>query len=196
MINYSVDLPVGRSKRIFGNAPRALDTLIGGWRLAGTTQFRSGTPISVYTPSGAVGGLGSQWYNIGQGRNNRPVIVSGQPLGSTTDGHSALVGSANFQYYANPSAFRLTQGWEIGTVPSSFGFWRGPGFSQWDLSLMKSIGLGKESRRLLLRVEAQNLFNHMNCGMPDQGVTDATFGLISTQSGLPRRMMVSAKLAF
>jgi hypothetical protein len=195
-INYSIDLPVGRGKRLLGNAPAALDKVIGGWQLAGTTLFRSGQPISVYTPSGAVGGLGSQWYNIGQGRNNRPVMLSGQPLGMTTDGHAALIGSANAQYYVNPAAFRLTQGWEIGNVGSTFPNWRGPGFSQWDLSLMKNISLGKESRRLQLRFEAQNLLNHMNAGNPDSGVTDLTFGQIITQSGLPRRVMAAAKLYF
>ena len=196
LFNYSIELPVGRGKRILRNAPAAVDKLVGGWRLAGTTIFRSGQPVQVYTPSGAVGGLGSQWYNIGMGRNNRPVAVPGQTLGMTTDGHAALMGSANFQYYMNPSAFRLTQGWEIGDVPSAYSNWRGPGFSQWDLALMKETTLGSESRRLQLRFESQNLFNHMNAGQPDGGVTNLTFGMISTQSGLPRRVMLAAKLLF
>jgi hypothetical protein len=196
LVNYSIDLPIGRGKTLLRNAPAVLDKIVGGWQLAGTTTLRSGQPISVYTPSGAVGGLGSQWYNIGQGRNNRPVIVPGQTLGMTTNGHSALIGSANAQYYENPAAFRLTQGWEIGNVPSTFGNWRGPGFSQWDLALMKNVSLGSESRRLQLRFEAQNLLNHMNAGQPDSGVTSLTFGQITTQSGLPRRIMVAAKLYF
>jgi hypothetical protein len=195
-VNYSIDLPVGRGKKLLGNASAILDKFVGGWQLAGTTLLRSGQPISVYTPSGAVGGLGSQWYNIGQGRNNRPVIVPGQDPGLTTDGHAALIGSANFQPYVNPKAFRLTQGWEIGNVPSTYPNWRGPGFSQWDLALMKNVSLGKESRRLQLRFEAQNLLNHMNAGQPDSGVTSLTFGQITTQSGLPRRVMVATKFYF
>jgi hypothetical protein len=194
-INYSVDLPIGRGKRLLHDAPALLDKVVGGWQLAGTTLFRSGQPISVYTPSGAVGGLGSQWYNIGQGRNNRPVIIPNQPLGMTTDGHAALLGAANSQFYVNPQAFRLTQGWEIGNVPSAFPNWRGPGFSQWDLALMKNVNF-KESKRIQLRFEAQNLLNHMNAGQPDSGVSSLTFGKIQTQSGLPRRVMVAAKFYF
>src|SRR5204863_6765783 len=84
---------------------------------AGTTTFRTGQPILIYTPSGGVGGLGSQWYNIGQSRTTRPVIVTPrQSFGSTTDGHAALRGAANFQYYLNPNAFRLPQGFEIGDL--------------------------------------------------------------------------------
>jgi hypothetical protein len=195
-VNYSIDLPIGRGKKLLGNAPALLDKVVGGWQLAGTTLLRSGQPISVYTPSGAVGGLGSQWYNIGQGRNNRPVIVPGQQPGLTTDGHAALIGAANFQPYVNPKAFRLTQGWEIGNVPSTYPNWRGPGFSQWDLALMKNVTLGRESRRLQLRFEAQNLLNHMNAGNPDSGVSSLTFGQIITQSGLPRRVMVATKFYF
>jgi hypothetical protein len=90
----------------------------------------------------------------------------------------------------------LTQGWEIGNVPSTYPNWRGPGFSQWDLALMKNVSLGKESRRLQLRFEAQNLLNHMNAGQPDSGVSSLTFGQITTQSGLPRRVMVATKFYF
>jgi hypothetical protein len=94
-VNYSIDLPVGRGKKLLGNAPALLDKVVGGWQLAGTTLLRSGQPISVYTPSGAVGGLGSQWYNIGQGRNNRPVIVAGGRVDHRRP--RALIGAANFQ---------------------------------------------------------------------------------------------------
>jgi hypothetical protein len=196
LFNYSFELPFGHGKKYLGKAAGVVDSVLGGWTLAGTTQFRSGQPVLVYTPGGAVGGLGSQWYNIGQGRNNRPVIVHGNPLGMTTDGHSALVGAANFSYYMNPAAFRLTQGWELGDVPSTFGNWEGPGFSQWDLSLMKNVTLGSETRRLQLRFEGQNILNHMNCGNPDGAVTSTTFGRINSQAGTPRRLMIAAKLVF
>jgi hypothetical protein len=96
----------------------------------------------------------------------------------------------------NPAAFRLTQGWELGDVPSTYGNWEGPGFSQWDVSLMKNFGLGAESRRLQFRMEAQNVLNHMNCGQPDGGVTRVTFGLINSQAGTPRRLMVALKFVF
>ncbi|HEX4230276.1 MAG TPA: TonB-dependent receptor [Bryobacteraceae bacterium] len=196
LFNYSVDLPFGRGKKFFSGVPSVADKFIGGWRIAGTTTFRSGQPIQVYTPSGGVGGLGSAWYNIGQGRNQRPLTIAGQPLGLTSDGHQALVGSANFEPYANPSAFTLPAGFQLGNVPSTYGYWYGPGFSQWDMALMKEFGLGKESRRLQLRFEAQNVFNHMNAGNPVTGVTTSGFGQIITQSGNPRQAMVAAKLYF
>jgi len=96
----------------------------------------------------------------------------------------------------NPNAFRLSQGFEIGDVPSTFPNWRGPGFSQWDVSVLKEFPLFSEKRHLQLRFEAQNLLNHMNAGMPNTGVTSRTFGMISGQSGLQRRVMIAAKIYF
>ncbi len=196
LFNYSYELPFGRGRRLFGSAPGLVDRFIGGWRLAGTTTFRSGQPIQIYTPSGGVGGLGSAWYNIGQGRNQRPLELPGQEPGFTTDGHAALVGASNLQYYLNPQAFVLPNGFQLGNIPSTYGNWFGPGFSQWDVALMKEFGLGKESRRLQLRFEAQNVLNHMNASNPVSGVTSSGFGTIIIQSGNPRQAMVAAKLYF
>lgn len=196
LFNYSYELPFGHGRRFFNGASALVNGAIGGWRLAGTTTFRSGQPIQIYTPSGGVGGLGSAWYNIGQGRNQRPVDLSNVPAGFTTDGHAALLGSGNLQYYLNPAAFVLPNGFQLGNVPSTYGYWFGPGFSQWDVALMKEFGLGSESRRLQLRFEAQNVLNHMNAGNPVSGVTSSGFGTIITQFGNPRQAMVAAKLYF
>ncbi len=63
--------------------------------------------------------------------------------------------------------------------------------------MMKNFTLGsKESRYLQLRFEAQNVFNHMNCGNPDTQLSSATFGLIGGQNGSPRVVMLAAKTYF
>ncbi len=200
LFNYSWDIPVGKGRPLLGNpqsvGEKVLNSAVGGWRIAGTSTFRTGQPILVYTPSGGVGGLGSQWYNIGHGRTTRPVIIRDQPLGFTNSGHAALEGSAGLQYYMNPSAFRLPQGFEIGDVGSTFPNWRGPGFSQWDLSVLKHFPLGGENRYLQFRFEAQNLLNHMNSANPNGAVTQRTFGMITSQLGSPRRVMIAAKIYF
>src|SRR4051812_4487565 len=80
LFNYSVEIPVGKGKRFLGSpqsvGSKILDNIAGGWRAAGTTTYRTGQPVLIYTPSGGVGGLGSQWYNIGQGRTTRPRFVT------------------------------------------------------------------------------------------------------------------------
>lgn len=194
MFNFSLDVPVGKGRRWLGSpqnfAEKAANYAVGGWRLAGTATYRSGTPIMV-TASG-----GSNWNNIGQGRTIRPVIVPGQSFGSTTNGHEALLGSANQKPYINNAAFRNPTGFEIGDVPSTFPNWRGPGFSQWDTSVLKDFPIQGEKRYLQVRFEAQNMLNHMNCGNPTGAINNINFGRVTGQSGSPRRIMIAAKLYF
>lgn len=78
-----------------------------------------------------------------------------------------------------PLAFSLVMS------PRTYGYWYGPGFSQWDLALMKEFSLGNETRRLQLRFEAQKVLDHMNAGNPLTGVTSSGFGQIITQAGNP-----------
>jgi hypothetical protein len=144
------------------------------------------------------------WWTAGQATNSnwseRPVFTGvGQPINKES-GHAALINSAGYKPYLNSAAFRYAQFTstqaEIGNVPWVDSHWSSPGFSQWDFSLMKNFYLGKETRYLQFRVEAQNLFNHMNCGNPDYYLSDPTFGMINSQNGSPRQMMVAAKLYF
>ena len=58
------------------------------------------------------------------------------------------------------------------------------------------FGLRSELRKLQFRIEVQNLLNHMNAGQPDGGVLNRTFGMITSQSGPPRRIMAALKLSF
>jgi hypothetical protein len=59
---------------------------------------------------------------------------------------------------------------------------------------LKNIGLGRETTRLQLRLEAQNALNHMNAGQPDMVYNSATMGKITRQNGNPRRAMARAKM--
>jgi len=199
LFNYSLDLPFGRGRRLL-NAPesfsgRLLDKFAGGWTIAGTTLFRGGTPLRIE-------GADRIWWDAGQagnGASERPVWVS-RDYNPGVDGHRSLEGAAGYTPYANVGAFRkaralpdLLEIGDLGTVIPM----RGPGFVQWDFSLLKVFRLGKENRVLQLRAEAENLLNRMNPGMPSSQITDpVNFGKITSQSGNSRRVMVAAKFCF
>jgi len=61
---------------------------------------------------------------------------------------------------------------------------------------MNNFFLGDETRCLQLRFEAQDLFNHMNAGNPDGDITSRTFGMITSENGNPRQVMITARLPF
>ncbi|MCC6861159.1 MAG: carboxypeptidase regulatory-like domain-containing protein [Bryobacterales bacterium] len=198
LFNYVADLPFGRGRKFLGSPDslggKVLDKFVGGWTVSGTTTYRGGMPFKLFCG----GGYCRNWISIGQGRITRPRFVLPRiPYDNDVSGHQALEGAPGFKHYMEPSAFRVTQNMEIGDVGGSdLHGMRGPGFSQWDFALLKNIGLGKESRSLQVRFEFQNLFNHMNAGQPQATVPDRDFGMIVTQAGEPRKIMIAAKIFF
>jgi len=200
LVNYSWDIPVGRGRKLL-SSPNGLggtvaNGVVGGWRVAGTTTFHTGTPVLVYNSSGGVGGQGDNWYDLGQGRAGRPITTGVTPWGFSSNGHTSLLDSANFKPYFNQAAFTWPTQMEIGNLPPVMPNWRNPGYSQWDFAVMKSFPLFSEHRSLQFRFESQNLFNHMNAGTPDGAIGDSLFGVINSQVGNPRRIMVAAKILF
>ncbi len=212
VFNYSYELPFGKG-RTFLTAPqtfanKVLDKVVGGWTIAGITTASSGSGVGPYNDC-------PDWFEAGQGTNSdeacRPAFVSSAGIKSDwsdhASGHRALIGAANYQPWLNFSAFRTPQFYpnptgaagvyaEIGNVPSNLT--AGPWSSDWDFSLMKNFYLGKESRYLQLRMEAYNLWNHMDCGNPGAYLTGgaAQFGMITGPANGPRNIMVAMKLYF
>ena len=202
ILNYSAELPFGKGRRYLNGtqdiARKLLDKVVGGWTAAGVTTFRSGRYLSVT-------GSNQLWWIAGQasnGASERPLFAYPRvQFNNDVSGHSSLIGSANSTPYMNSAAFRLAQALpsdlQIGDVGWVIPGLVGPGFSQWDFSLMKNFALSKnESRYLQLRFEAQNLFNHMNAGDPEGSLTSPSFGMITGQNGTPRVAMIAAKLYF
>ena len=202
VLNYSAALPFGKGRRFLNDshdfASKLLDKVVGGWTAAGVTTFRSGQHLSV-------NGSNQLWWIAGQasnGASERPLFAYPRvKYNNDVSGHSSLIGSANSTPYINSAAFQLAQALpnqlQIGDVGWTIPGLVGPGFSQWDFSLMKNFALSKsESRYLQLRFETQNLFNHMNASNPDSNLTSPTFGMITTQNGSPRLAMIAAKIYF
>jgi hypothetical protein len=70
----------------------------------------------------------------------------------------------------------------------------GPGYQQWDLSLMRSIKI-REKTRLQIRAESFNFMNHMNPSGMGTAIASSNFGQI-TSARDPRRIQLALKLGF
>ena len=85
-------------------------------------------------------------------------------------------------------------------APGTFGdvtpfLLRGPAFWQWDQSFIRSFKL-PSGHRFELRVEAINLTNRLNWGLPGAVLASpATFGR-ETPTGTPRIIQLAAKYDF
>ncbi len=73
-----------------------------------------------------------------------------------------------------PAFTRRTNTWQYDDL-------KGPNYKNVDLALSKHVRL-KGSSRLNFRLEAYNLLNDMNWGLPNTNITQSSFGQVSTQA--------------
>jgi hypothetical protein len=147
------ELPIGRGRAYMTDISRALDAVIGGWQFNTNTFIYSGLPFNV------------SYANAGQDRDvgpNRPDLVGDASGPQTKDQwfNTTPIGSSG-------SAFGRPARGTFGNLPRNA--LRGPGYWRSDASLFKHFNVGG-TRDLEVRIEAVNLFNTINLGLPDSEV--------------------------
>ena len=169
-INGTYDLPFGYGKLLAGDAGAGLNRLVGGWTLSTIISLQTGLPFSPqlgYNPTGS-----------GDTRNPVRPDVNPNFKGSLyTHGSTAQ----KVAQYFNPSAFLASAYGTVGNLGRDT--LTGPGYSDWDLSLLKSTTI-TERLRVQFRAEAFNLLNHTNLSTPNEAVFSAgpTQGTAATQN--------------
>ena len=163
--SYVYELPFGRNKHWLNTASPLADAFVGGWGVSGITTFRSGAPLLI-----TAGASDLLPQNGGQ-RANKVCFTQNNPRA--------------IKEWFNTSCFAQPVGFIFGN--SGVGDVYGPRYQNWDFSVNKGFRFGPESR-LALKLQANffNVFNHVNYQSPDTGVTDASFGVISSDF-LPRQ---------
>ncbi len=152
------DLPLGRGRRFLSRAPGVLDHVIGGWSFSGVGRIQGGLPMAVVLRDD--NGLGILNPAVGNLRTIRPDLVPGVPLINPRWSRNCPIGQTCEPYF-NPAAFERPVKGTLGNAPRTFDNARGPVQQFLDLSLQKNFQLGRESkRRLQLRIDAINAFNH------------------------------------
>ena len=78
---------------------------------------------------------------------------------------------------------------------------RGPGFRDFDIALIKDTSFGHrrggvELGTIQFRAEFFNIFNEVNFGLPSNIVRGSGFGLISKTAGPSRQIQFSLKLIY
>jgi hypothetical protein len=148
VVNYVYDLP-GLSRRGFiDNA--AARVVLNGWQLSGIASFASGAPIN---PTYNVSGVGATTLNrtITGSEDVAPRVVF-------TCNPNQSMGDRNIDAFLNTACFAPAAKGSIG-LDSGYDRLRGPGLSNWDMSLFKNVSI-KEKAHLQLRLEAFDAFNH------------------------------------
>ena len=170
-------------------------TLTSGWQFLNITTLMSGPPFTIYS--------GVQQTGVGAGGTDRPDLV--------TTPHFSTGRTVRSDYFGrgedNASFFNIPIDVPNGTGPNhgrfgalGRGTFRGPGFHNFDVALIKDTPFGhragSEFGTLEFRAEFFNVFNIVNFSLPSNIVRGSGFGLISKTAGSSRQIQFSIKLIF
>jgi hypothetical protein len=155
---------------------RLLRAAVGGWQVAGSLSWRSGTPLNV------ISGQDRSLSGIGLDRADLvgdPVIHNGRSR------------TAMISHYFNTSAFALNSLGTFGNSPRNL--MRSVRVFNLDSSVEKTFG---EQHKISVRGDFFNTFNNVHLNGPGLNVSSAsTFGAI-TSAGDPRILQVAARYRF
>jgi hypothetical protein len=177
--NYIYDLPFFYKRNDF--AGRAL----GGWEVSGIVTLQSGLPFTV---------TGANFDPTGLG--NIPAIIAGNRPNVLCDPNSGA--PHTFEQFFNTQCFQ--QNPTSGTAPFAIGnagrgIINGPPTKRVDFSLFKNFSFG-ETKKLQLRAEAFNVFNHTNFrSFASTSVASTVFGVIGAVRD-PRTIQLGVKFYF
>ncbi|MFT4112151.1 carboxypeptidase regulatory-like domain-containing protein [Silvibacterium sp.] len=179
VVSYIYQLPFGRGRMFGSGISRWEDTLFGGWQVNGITTVQGGNPLSI-SASNTLSSFNFQ--TLRANTNFRNASLSGSVK-------NRLNRYFNTEDFSQPSAFTLGDG------PAYYDNLRSPGLNSTDLSLFKEFH-AYERLKVQFRAEAFNVLNQVQFSGPDTGVTDTTFGEITSQANTPREIQLALKLLF
>lgn len=165
VINYVWDIPFANSSSSW-----AIRNVFGRWQISGTSQFQSGSPLSVST--------GDDFAGVGPGSGNQLWVRTGpvQMLKQSSPNNSRNAYWFNKQIFQKPAAGTFAPRETRNQI-------YGPGFQSWNIAMQKAFPVipSHENNQLIFRAEAFNFTNHPNLSNPDTNPTSSTFGKVTTK---------------
>jgi hypothetical protein len=154
----------------------ALHWILGSWQVSGILTLQTGTVLGVTANSASLNTPGNTQR---PNQNGEPTIIGdyGQD-----------------KFYFDTSVFSAPAANTFGSLARNTGDLWGPGFTNLDLSVVKSFNLGG-SRMGEFRVDMWNLPNTVHMNNPNTSFGDARFGMITGAYG-ERQIRFSARFLF
>ncbi len=175
VFSATYDLPFGVGRAHGSQWPAIVDAFLGGWRIGGIVQTRTGLPVTV---------IDSRARSLqGERGNERPNCV-GDPVPS----------DQSIDRWLDINAFSMVPLGTFGNCP--VGVARGPRYTNMDLMLAKRVSLGTDTYGEF-RIEAFNALNHPSFGAPARDISvPNTFGTITNTVSSPRVVELVFKFYF
>ena len=176
-ITYALPTPAKTQTR---DAPGWIALLARGWNVGVLTLWESGLPFTVSSGRQASTAGVDSWADYSGSHNIGGVIRASNGI---------------WYFYAEQiKTFTFPAAGEIGT--SGRNSFRGPRYFDIDMSVVKDFRV-RDTQKLSLRVEAYNLLNYSNFGLPTANLSSSsTFGKISSTAGNPRTIQIALRYSF
>jgi Carboxypeptidase regulatory-like domain/TonB dependent receptor len=161
--------------------------LTRGWSLSGIIRFSTGFPVTMIN-NGDNSLIGTNPNGVNNSSIDEPDY-NGGPLGLNQNPRK------NGNSYFDTTVFGMNALGDAGT--SKRRFFYGPGQNNYDMALAKKLDL-TESKSLLFRIEAFNVFNHAQFFGPqavDGNIGSSTFGRVISAAP-PRILQGALKFSF
>jgi outer membrane receptor protein involved in Fe transport len=212
VVTYGVyELPFGRNKQFLSQSPRFLDEIVGGWQLSPVINLSSGLPftLGMNQCGSSVGGTAAPCYPNGDPRRLKGNLGKFNPVShlrtyyqSVESGSNTLCPSAADPTGTPAGGFSCPALDQIGSTGRNSNF--GPAFFNTDLAVQKSFPI-KESISAMFRMDAFNVFNHINAANPNTGNVDSNGNVTNGAGGngvgpvgqaSPRQLAFTARIQF
>jgi hypothetical protein len=163
--------------------------IASGWQIGGFTEWQSGQPFTVRTGVDSGGSGFSFGWRPDYNPNGRIALDPTTADFRTFSTPNRDVFLTPLTADGGPLANSMPRGGNLGR--NTF---RGPGFSNWNLTVSKSTPI-TERISAELRADFFNLWNHRNFGNPVATMNSAGFGTNTSDPG-GRSMLAAIKLRF
>lgn len=178
---YVAELPFGRGRHFASDISKPLDYVIGGWQLAGTFNWASGRPFTVYSGLNTFSNVNQSFANCNGCTRNMGTLVER---------------NGTWYWFSTEQEAMFSQ-----PLPGELGntgrnFFIAPRQFQTDMSLSKKFRFS-ERYSFDLRVDARNLTNTASFGLPTATFNSSVFGRIrDSVTSFARRIQFSGKFNF
>jgi hypothetical protein len=208
MVNIlnSFDLPIGRGRKLFGSANRAVDAFIGGWTLGVITRYASGGPLDIVAPNTLnAGTLFSQYKKANLNSAvpirtgvDRTTLDPNNPsvrwFGCRPEAIASRPGA--FQCAANSTPFSIPGEFQFGSASQFMTAFRQPPVFTENISIVKQFKFTGDGRvRFVYRLDVFNLFNRTNFGV-NGAIGNADFGKATGPQQGARIITMGGRLEF
>jgi hypothetical protein len=190
VINYVYALPFFREQNTLTSK------ILGGWRIAGVSQFQTGSPCGVGT-SNDYAGVGTAEGSFGCGSENEFWVMNGKP--KILHNFAGYGGTGKYFSTTNPDGTSIFTPPALGTFVHEQGVRDSiyqPGYQDWNLSLKKKFAI-TESASMEFTADAYNFINHPNWSGPNLNPTSSQFGEVTSKStSNPRNLQVGLHIIY